>query len=313
LNPPANLTETFEWEQARAEDGALVLYEVAFDQEGGDFSNPFYTVVSNNRGVENKLTLTHGQLNQIATLGGAEFFEKKKFKWTVLASKGTNVKKSAASRVIEIERPGGFEVLPGAVYIYGSATEVGDQLSSALQMRQLSPGVFEIFTKLKDGTYKFVDATSGTPQQFYVFDNGGINAIGVDGETTFTGPEKIMRITLNFNDINAKYEEVKKMEFWYAHGNTVWFELPYVGNGLWRKDDWPTTLLSVPWGFEERYKYRMTVDDGTGERIHWINSNFGDPAGQDGHIRALWNTARSIWRRMMGVNTTGVGSSTGIM
>lgn len=282
LNPAANLTESFEWDQARAEDGALVLYEVAFDQESGDFSKPFYTVVSNNRGVENKLTLTHGQLNQIASLGGADFFQKKKFKWTVFASKGTNVKKALQSRIVELERPGGFAVLPGAVYLYGTATEAGDVLASALKMRQLAPGVFEIFTKLKAGTYKFSDGVTGTPKQFYVFDNGGINAIGVNGVTTFAGADKIMRITLNFNDINAKYAEVKKMEFWYAQGNTVWFDLPYTSNGVWRKNAWPTTLLTVSWGLEERYKYRMTINDGTGDKLLWVNSNFGDPAGQDG-------------------------------
>ena len=57
LNPAANLSESFEWSQAHAEDGGLVLYEVAFDQENGDFSKPFYTVTSDNKGVENKLTL----------------------------------------------------------------------------------------------------------------------------------------------------------------------------------------------------------------------------------------------------------------
>jgi hypothetical protein len=259
-----------------------VLYEVAFDQEGGDFSAPFYTIVSNNRGVENKLTLTHGQLNQIAALGGAEFFEKKKFKWTVLASKGTNVKKATAARVIELERPGGFDVLPGSVYLYGSATEVGDNLANALKMKQVSPGVFEIFTKLKAGTYKFTDGTTGTPNQYHVFDNGGVQAIGIDGETTFAGPDKIMRIILNFNDINASYAEVKSVQFWYAQGNEFWFELPYVGNGVWRKDAWTVQLITVPWGREERYKYKMVYNDGTGDKDLWLNSNFGDPPGQDG-------------------------------
>src|SRR3982751_2429267 len=51
LQPAANLNETFEWEQAKAEDGSLVLYEVAFDQESGDFSKPFYKVVSDNKGI----------------------------------------------------------------------------------------------------------------------------------------------------------------------------------------------------------------------------------------------------------------------
>ncbi|HEU4471901.1 MAG TPA: SusE domain-containing protein [Flavisolibacter sp.] len=282
LNPAANLTETFEWDQARAEDGSLVLYEVVFDQENGDFSSPFYTVVSNSRGVENKLTLTHGQLNQIASLGGADFFQRKKFRWTVYASKGTNVKKATVSRIIDLERPGGFASLPGSVFILGSATEVGDNLSSALKMRQTGPGEFEIFTKLKAGTYRFVDGTTGSPRTFYLFDNGGIPTIGVNGNTSFTGPDKIMRIRLNFNDINGSYAEVKKMSFWYCNANTFWFDLDYVGNGLWQKNDWATTLQTVPWGLEERYKYRMVINDGTGDRDVWINSSFGDPPGQDG-------------------------------
>src|SRR5688500_17512738 len=77
LKPAQNLTETFEWEQAKAEDGGLVLYEIAWDQQNGDFSHPFYTVTSDNKGVLNKLTISHGDLNKIAELGGAAFFEKK--------------------------------------------------------------------------------------------------------------------------------------------------------------------------------------------------------------------------------------------
>jgi starch-binding outer membrane protein SusE/F len=284
LKPAANLVEVFEWEQARAEDGALVLYEVAFDQENGDFSKPFYTVVSDNKGVQNKLSFSHGDLNRVAALGGADFFQKKKFKWTVLASKGTNVKKSAVSRIIELERPGGFAVLPGTVYITGTATETGDVLANALKMRQLSPGVFEIFTKFKAGTYKFVDGNSGTPKQYYTFDDAGINTIGVNGQTTFSGADKIMRITLNFNDVNAKMTEVKSMQLWYCQGNTFWFTLPYVSNGLWRYNGWTVNLLPVPWGLEERYKYKMVLNDGTGDKDLWVNSNYGDPPGQDGQF-----------------------------
>ena len=72
LKPAQGASLIFQWDQARAEDGSLVLYEVVFDQESGDFSAPFYTVMSNGKGVENKLTLTHSDLNQIAKMGGAE-------------------------------------------------------------------------------------------------------------------------------------------------------------------------------------------------------------------------------------------------
>lgn len=283
LKPAANQTETFEWEQAKAEDGSIVLYEVAFDQEAGDFTKPFYTIVSDNRGINNKLTLTHGDLSKIAALGGADFFQRKKFKWTVLSSKGTNVKMAEQSRIIDLERPGGFAVLPGEMFITGSATEGGTVLANALKMRQVSPGVFEIFSKIKPGTYQFTDGIGATANKFYIFDDNGINAIGANGQTTYAGEEKIMRITLDFNNINATYLEVKSVQFWYCIGNQFWFTLPYTSNGIWRFNGRTVNLTMAPWGsLEERFKYKMVVNDGSGDKDLWLNSNFGDPAGQDG-------------------------------
>lgn len=284
LNPAANLTETFEWDQAKAEDGSLVLYEVAFDQVTGDFSKPFYTVVSDNRGVNNKLTITHGDLNKIAALGGAAFFERKKFKWTVLSSKGTNVVKAAVSRTIDLERPGGFATLPGSVYITGTATEVGTTLANALKMHQVSPGVFEIFTKLTAGTYQFVDATTGTPNTYYTFVNNGTTAIGLNGQTTFTATNKLERIILDFNNINGKMSEVKSIMMWYAQGNSFQTTLNYTTNGEWRSSGYIAAWIPVgyaPLG-EDRYKYKMVYNDndGSGDKDLWINSFFGDPAGQ---------------------------------
>lgn len=283
LNPAANLNENFEWAQARAEDGALVLYEVAFDQENGDFSKPFYSIVSNNRGVDTKLTLTHGQLSQIAALGGADFFERKKFKWTVNASKGTNVKRSTESRIIDLERPGGFAVVPGSVYLYGSATEAGTTLASALKMHQVSDGVFEIFTKMVPGTFKFVDGITGTPREFSIVDaGGGLLGLVLNGETTFSDPSKLMRITINFNDVNAKYAEIKSIRMWYAQGNEFKTTLNYTSNGEWRSSGYVADWEPVGWAplGEERYKYMMVYNDGTGDKELWINSFFGDPAGQ---------------------------------
>ena len=282
LKPAANLTETFEWDQAKAEDGSLVLYEVAFDQENGDFSSPFYTVVSDNRGVNNKLTLSHGDLSRIASLGGSAFFQRKKFRWTVLSSKGTTVKKAAASRIIDLERPGGFAVLPGALYITGTATEGGPNLASASKMMQVSPGVFEIFTKLKAGTYQFVDALTGTPNRYYTFDDAGIKAIGVNGSTTFSGPDKIQRIILDFNNINAKSADVISIQMWYCMAGAFKTTLNYTTNGEWRSSGYIADWIPQGWAplGEERYKYKMVYNDGTGNKDLWINSFFGDPPGQ---------------------------------
>src|SRR5688500_18663632 len=257
LKPSQNLFTDFQWDQARAEDGSLVLYEVVFDQVEGDCSAPFYSILSNGRGVENKLTLSHADLTTIASMGGADFYEKKKFKWTVLASKGSNIKITPTSKTIELERPGGFAVLPSELYITGSATEGGDDISQALQMKQTEPGKYEIYTKLVPGNYKFIDGLSGSARTFFINEEDGQKVIGTDSETTYSGTEKVYRIRVDFNAISAKIDEVKSVGFWYCWENKVLYDLNYDGGGIWRINDVTVTLSTVPWGLEERHKYKV--------------------------------------------------------
>ena len=70
LEPATSASVVFEWEQARAEDGSLVMYEVAFDKEGGDFKSPIYKMTSDGNGVQPRLTLSHKDLNRIANFAG---------------------------------------------------------------------------------------------------------------------------------------------------------------------------------------------------------------------------------------------------
>jgi starch-binding outer membrane protein SusE/F len=282
LDPKSGASESFEWGQAKAEDGSLVLYEVAFDQENGDFSHPFYTVVSDNKGVMNKLTLTHADLNRIASLGGADFYQRKKFKWTVMATKGMNVKQATMARIIDLERPNGFAVIPATLYISGSATESGDVLSNALPMKKLKDGVFEIFTKLKAGTYTLYDGNSGSPKQYFITEDNGNKTIGVNGQTTFAGPDKIMRIQVDFINIAAAQAEVKSVQLWYCAGNTFWMTLPYAGNGIWKYNNYTVNYTQMPWGFEQRYKYKMVLNDGSGDKNLWLNYATNDSPDQEG-------------------------------
>jgi len=279
LDPKANPTQVFQWEQARAEDGSLVLYEVAFDQVGGDFSKPFYTQVSDGKGIQNMLTLSHGDLNKIAALGGAAFFERKKFIWTVFSSKGSNRVKAKEFRTIDLERPAGFDNPPTTLYITGSATEGGADINNALQMRRNPDGVFEIYTQLSAGTYQFVDGKTGTARKFYIADDHGIVP---DGSNTFTGASKVVRIRLNFDLISGSMVEIKSIQLWYCQGNTFWFTLPYTSNGVWRYNGYTVNLIMQPWGREDRYKYKMVINDGTGDKDQWLNYATNDSPSQDG-------------------------------
>jgi hypothetical protein len=282
LDTKQNPSVFFQWDQAHAEDGSLVLYEIAFDQENGDFSAPFYRTVSNRKGVDTELTLTHSQLNQIAKMGGADFFEKKKFKWTVLASKGSNIKVASQSHFIELERPGGIDPLPVKVYLTGSATEGGTVVADALEMKPTGTGKFEIYTKLTEGTYKFVDGLTSNDRTFSIIDEAGVKAITINGETSYTGDDKVYRIKLDFDARSVQIDEVKSVGFWYCWENTIFYDLDYAGAGVWKIEDVTVNLSTVPWGLEERHKYKVVLNDGTNDKEEWWGYVSNDSPGQDG-------------------------------
>ncbi len=137
LDPTSSANVLFKWDTATTDDGGLILYEIAFDKEGGDFRKPVYKVVSDGGGVRPQITLTHKDLNKIANSAGIASSSTGKLKWTVIASKGTNAKPSSVSRTLQVDRPAGFAENPVELYITGSATEGGIDLSKALKLKKL--------------------------------------------------------------------------------------------------------------------------------------------------------------------------------
>jgi hypothetical protein len=206
LDPLAG-SQTFEWEQSRAEDGGLVLYEVVFDKETGDFSQPLYSLSSDEKGMRNKLTISDADLNRIANMAGIKSLATGKLKWTVWASKGINVQKSTSSRLIEVERPAGFAEVPADLYLTGSATEAGTDLSKSLRMKKLAAGSFEIYTSLKAGTYHF---TAGTNASAKTYSNNGVTLVE-GGDITVTGATKVYRINVEFEKTNSTFTEITSL------------------------------------------------------------------------------------------------------
>ena len=256
LEPATSASVVFEWEQAKAEDGALVMYEVAFDKQGGDFSAPIYKISSDGNGVQNKLTLSHKDLNRIANFAGVKSLETGKLRWTVLASKGTNVKKATLARTLEVERPAGFAEIPTEVFLTGDGTEAGASLSSAIKMKSTAPGVFEIYTQLKPGSYAFVNKTTGTPTSYIV--QGSFLKEGTGTPTPATTPA-VYRIQLDFNNAAVNMAEVTKVGYWFAPRNAIEADLAYAGNGVFKAENVKAEFRQESWGRDERYKFRMTL------------------------------------------------------
>jgi hypothetical protein len=284
----SNLTTgsvSFQWDQSRAEDGSLVLYDVVFDQVGGDFSRPFYVTVSDGNGVQNRLTLPYSELNNIAKAGGADFFQRRQFIWTARASKGSNIRPASQTRRIDIERPGGFNEIPSRLFLTGSATEGGTALSNAVEMTRLSNGVFEVYSRLTNGgSYQMVDGITGTPKAFSVTVQDGANVLVPNGTVNFTRPTGVYRFKVDFNSISATNpEQIKRVGYWFCHSNDTLATLTYRGRGLWRADNLTFNMAAVSWGLEERYKFRVYLNNGTSDFGEFWGYSGSDSPGQGGN------------------------------
>lgn len=264
LQSSASASLYFEWEPAKAEDSGMVLYEVAFDKEGGDFSAPLYRMASDNNGGYNHATLTHKQLNKIAGMAGIESAATGKLIWTVFSSKGINDIKADTSRTIEITRLSGFADIPVDVFVTGEGSEGGADLSKASIMKSTSNGEFEIYTKLTAGkTYHFTDAKVGTPRLFYVQNN-----LLKEGVTTVSSAKTgVYRINLDFNLGAAVYTEITDMQMFFCPTNSFLFSCDYTANGTWKALSKPITFKTEGWGKDERYKIKMTTINAAGETV----------------------------------------------
>lgn len=264
LQSSASASVYFEWEPAKAEDSGMVLYEVAFDKEGGDFSAPIYKLASDNNGGYNHATLTHKQLNKIGAMAGIESAATGKLIWTVFSSKGINELKAAESRTLEITRLAGFADVPVDVFVTGEGSEGGTDLSNASVMKAVAIGEFEVYTKLTEGkAYYFTDAKVGTPRSFYV-ESGLVK----EGTTTITATKTgVYRINLDFTVGSAVYTEITDMQLFFSPTNEFLFSLPYLANGEWKANSQPITFKQEGWGRDERYKIKMTTINSAGETV----------------------------------------------
>jgi hypothetical protein len=281
----AQSSALFEWEGAKAEDNGVVLYDVVFDREDGDFSNPVYIMPSDGKGFQPSLNLSFTDLNKIAKLAGIGSETLGKLKWTVYSSKGINVEKSTVSNVIEILTPSGFPA-PDQLFITGTGSEGDDVTANAQAFKKTGANTFEIYTKLQAGSYQFITRKNGTPEVFYINDG----KLKQDGATTYTGDSKVYKIAVDFSNGSTTMTEIKKIELWFPPLSQYLFEYTYAGGGIWKADNKSIVFKQESWGRDERYKFKFTVVNGTTSSEEWYGS-----VNRDNGNRPDANTPASFW------------------
>lgn len=146
--------------------------------------------------------------------------------------------------------------IPTELFITGDATEAGSAIASAIQLKQKSPGVFEIYTKLKGGTYNFINKTVGKATSYQI--QGTVIKIG-GAVASPTTSEQVYRIELDFNNSTAKLMKVMEIGFWFAPKNEIQAVLIYVGAGTFVAQYIAIEFKQEGWGRDERYKFKMVL------------------------------------------------------
>ncbi|TKC61261.1 hypothetical protein FBD94_12005 [Pedobacter hiemivivus] len=281
LTPFLNAVVNFEWKPAKVGNNVPSFYEVQFDKATGDFSSPVYKEQSARGGGDSKLSINHRIVNRIAKAAGIEELASGKVKWRVVANTGV-VSAVSGTGVLELKRPAGLADNPADVYILGTATEAGEDLTKALKFKKLSDGVFEIYTSLNAGTYKMVDKTTGTPVTFVLSGNLITEAASANSPAT---TKTVYRINLDFNYASAVVTEIVSVGLWFSGYNAIKANLVYDAAGGWK------ATFNNAWKVEstfkdERYKFRVVEKNAAGISVtkNWGSSkqdNVRPTANQD--------------------------------
>lgn len=219
----------FSWSGGGAEHG-IVIYEVLFDEVGGDFSSPVFRSFSD-LGVGTNFTITQASLNSVARKAGIAPESTGSMLWTVSASKGGVIKKSGISKQITVTRPGGIDYTGDTFYLYGTATENNGE--GGLPFRKVEDGVFVIYTQVTTaGNFYFKSTTDDDALLCYVDENDKI--IEGEGSSNLAAnvPGEVYRITLDLNTQKMTIDIIKDVKAIWGVTFNVIGNMLYIGNGI---------------------------------------------------------------------------------
>ncbi|MBZ4190201.1 SusE domain-containing protein [Niabella beijingensis] len=300
----------FQWAPSHAQDGQLVSYEVVFYKES-DKENPVYRITSDNTGKELYANISHLDINRACAAAGIPTGETGTVYWSVTSWRGLSSAVCSQKKKLTVKRLEGFEVIPDNVYLTGAASETGDDIANAMKLQKTGEGKFEIYTQLKSqGGYKFVDRTSGTPEEYYINTSGKL-ADADNNETSGVSETAVYRITIDFTNKGTTSTKITTMGVFFCPENKVILNLDYQGLGVWSGTG-VINFRQESWGKDERYKFQMETSAGT-KQLGTVNATDSRPAADAPasyyYVRLLdqnsqWDDKWKFATQVDGANTT---------
>lgn len=274
---------TFEWAPSVPQDGGYVSYEVLFDKENGDFSNPVGTVSSQLTGSKSYVTLSARDLNSVARNAGIDINSTGTLKWTVRASKGLFGSIYSQANTMTVKTMNAMDPLPETVTLKGDATEDAEGIamvaSPGLNDKPANDGTFECFTRISNGSFTIEDDLG---RYYQLNANGTMEEVETAVANSMSNGTGIYWIKVEFDGMVWSAKKVSKMELQASNSNILggkgmpgcewkmFFTMNYEGKGVWAIKDYDNKMslqtedkgvTSSPG--DSRHKFKMTLSDNT--------------------------------------------------
>ena len=252
----------FNWDPAISSEDYQVRYTVVMDTLGSeDYSTPILSKASENAGKATTVSFSASEIDLALSYGGYQADSNAEVVVAVLA---TSIDKTASDvQEVSIKRFA-TEYKPQQLYLTGSATEAGTDLSQAVQMRALKNAEgeltykFEAYTHLEAGENFRIVSQRQMPAHVYGGNDGNLLKNGDHLNVSEAGEYKMTV------DLQADTYELKKVDYLSVVGDVIpngWGgdeALEYQGDGIW-----------------QRHMYLQTPEGGAGGFLFRLNGDWG--------------------------------------
>lgn len=229
---------TFSWSAATSSAGYGVYYSVVIvDGDDPNYENPIIEITANNGGKDLSASISYVDLDTALSLAGYSANTEVNLIWAAVA-KSLSKQQMGTSNLIVTRFED--EIIPSQLFISGTATESGTDLSQAIVLRRLNnsegnpSNIFEMYTSLTAGNTFMFYSEQSLPAHNY---GGSEGMLEKNGDPIMVAEDGQYRVSVNLDDNTYS---LLKIDRWNVKGSPIiggWGSdepLAYIGGGVWQ-------------------------------------------------------------------------------